>query len=182
MAAIDLIKENIEYEQLLGENTADTVVRGEYLIPDTHPDVARILMLDVKPSIISQEVMQDKVYLEGQVEYNVLYLAKEESGMGVHTVNYNDKFANYVDINKAEHKMLCEADCYVEHMDCNIINERKIALGGVIKLKSAVYKDYKFDVIKDISDSSNIQTLKKPVMVDKIVGTGTWTRPPGGRW
>lgn len=173
MAAIDLVKENIEYEQLLGENSADTVVRGEYLIPDTHPDVAQILMLDVKPSITNQEIMQDKVYLEGQVEYNVLYLAKEESGMGVHTVSYNDKFSNYVDVSKAEPKMLCEAECYVEHMDCNIINERKISLGGVLKLKSAVYKDYRFEIVKDILESSNIQMLKRPASVDKIVGTTT---------
>ena len=41
MATVELIKENIEYEQLLGENFSDTVIKGEYLIPDTHPDVEK---------------------------------------------------------------------------------------------------------------------------------------------
>jgi LysM repeat protein len=171
MAAIELIKENIEYEQLLGENSADTVIKAEYLIPDTLPDVTEILMLDVKPSITKMESMQDKVYIEGQVEYNILYLAKEDAGLGVHNVNYTDKFSNYVDIQNAEHNLKCEAECNVEHMDCSIINERKISVGGVIRLKSAVYKDYQFEIIKDIATSSNIQMLKRPAEVDKIIGT-----------
>jgi LysM repeat protein len=173
MAAIELIKENIEYEQLLGENSADTVVKGEYLIPDTHPDVAEILMVDVKPTIVNKEVLQDKVYLEGQLEYNVLYLAKEEERMGVHNVSYTDKFSNYVDIKGAEHKMSCEAEHFIEHMDCTIVNERKIALGGIIKLKSAVYKDYRFEIVKDLTDNKNVQMLKSPTTVDKIVGTAS---------
>lgn len=173
MAAMELIKENIEYEQLLGENSADTVVKGEYLIPDTHPDVAEVLMVDVKPTIVNKEVMQDKVYLEGQLEYNVLYLAKEEEKMGIHNVSYTDKFSNYVDIKGAEHKMSCEAEYFIEHMDCTVVNERKIALGGIIKLKAAVYKDYSFEIVKDLADNKSVQMLKSPTTVDKIVGTAS---------
>lgn len=170
MAAIELIKENIEYEQLLGENFSDTVVKGEYLIPDTHPDVVEILMVDVKPSITAKETMQDKVYIEGQIEYNVIYLAKEEEGMGVYNVTYGDKFSNYVDIHGAEHRMMCEGECYVEHMDSNLINERKVGISGIIKLKSAVYKNYSFDVVKSMARDEELQMLKYPTEIDKILG------------
>ncbi|MDP4087893.1 MAG: DUF3794 domain-containing protein [Bacillota bacterium] len=170
MAAVELIKENIEYEQLLGENFSDTVIKGEYLIPDTHPDVVKILMVDVKPSITAKETMQDKVYIEGQVEYNVIYLAREEEGMGVYNVTYGDKFSNYVDIQGAEHKMLCDGECYVEHMDSNLINERKVGISGIIKLKSAVYKNYSFDVVKSMARDDELQMLKYPTVIDKILG------------
>lgn len=170
---MELIKENIEYEQLLGENAADTVVRNEYLIPDTHPDVSEVLMVDVKPSIIDKEVMQDKIYLEGQIEYTVLYLAKEEENMGVHNINYTDRFTSYVDLRGAEHGMSCETDCYMEHMDYSVINERKLALGGIVKLKTGVFKNYKFQIVKDIERSENVQMLKVPASVDKIAGNNS---------
>jgi len=169
MAAVELIKENIEYEQLLGENFSDTVIKGEYLIPDTHPDVVRILMVDVKPSITSKETMQDKVYVEGQVLYNVIYLAKEEEGLGVYNVNYTDNFSNYVDIPNAEHKMFCEAECYVEHMDSTLINERKVGISGIIKIKSSVYKNYNFEVVKSMDKDEDVQMLKYPTVVDKVL-------------
>lgn len=170
MAAVELIKENIEYEQLLGENFSDTVIKGEYLIPDTHPDVVEILMVDVKPSVISKETMEDKVYVEGQVLYNVIYLAKEEEGVGVYNVNYSDNFSNYVDIPMAEQKMFCEAECYVEHMDSNLINERKVGISGIIKIKSSVYKNYNFEVVKSMDKDDDIQMLKYPTVVDKVLG------------
>ncbi|MDT8715618.1 DUF3794 domain-containing protein [Clostridium sp. 19966] len=173
MAAFDLIKESIEYEQLLEENFTDTMVKGEYLIPDTHPDVAEILMVEVKPYIVTRETMQDKVYVEGQIFYNVIYLAKEEETMGVYNVTYTDKFSNYVDIKGAEHKMLCESECYIEHMDSNIINERKVGISGIIKLKSAVYKNYEFEIVKGIGRDDEIQLLKHEALVDKLLGSST---------
>jgi LysM repeat protein len=168
--AMELIKENIECEQLLNEDFSDTVVKAEYVIPDTHPDVNEVLMIDAKPLIVAKEVMQDKVLVEGQMEYTILYLAKEEETIGVHSVTYVGKFSNYVEIPGAEHKMVCDADCYVEHMECNIVNERKIAVEGIVKLKAEVYKNYDFEVIKDITGSQDMQMLKNPATVDKIVG------------
>lgn len=168
--AMELIKENIECEQLLHEDFSDTVVKAEYVIPDTNPDVNEVLMIDAKPVIVAKEVMQDKVLIEGQLEYTILYLAKEDEATGVHSVTYVGKFSNYVEIPGAEHKMTCDADSYVEHMECTIVNERKIAIEGIVKLKAEVYKNYDFEVIKDVTGSQDIQMLKNPAVVDKIVG------------
>ncbi|WP_315116659.1 SPOCS domain-containing protein [uncultured Clostridium sp.] len=167
---IELIRENIECEQLLGQNSMDTVIKAEYVIPDTHPDITKILSVDARPFIISKETMKDKVYLEGQVEYNVIYLAKEEEKMGVHGITYIGKFSNYIEVSGAEHKMNCQCECYVEHMDSNIIHERKIGVEGVIKLRAEVYKNYNFDIVKDIEDNFDAQMLKNPIEIDKIVG------------
>lgn len=167
--ALELIKENIECEQLLGENFADTVIKAEYVIPDTQPDVDEILMLDVKPFITSKEVLQDKVYVEGQIEYNILYLAKEDEKYGTYNLNYTGKFSNSVDIEGAMHKMACEAYCYIEHMECSILNERKISVGGIVKLKSEVYKNYDFQIVKDVNGADNMQFLKSPAALDKVV-------------
>ena len=167
--AIELIKENIEYEQLLGENSSDNVIKEDYVIPDTHPDVTQILMVDAKPSIINMEVMQDKVYIEGQVLYNVIYGAKEEK-IELFSVSFVKKFTNYIEVHGAVHKMLCESDCFIEHMECNIANERKISVEGIIKTKVKVSKSCSFDIVKDIKESQDMQLLKKPTSIDKIVG------------
>ena len=171
--AFEIVRENIECEQLLSENFSDTVIKAEYVIPDTNPDVSEILILDAKAAILNTEVVQDKVFLEGQIEYNILYLAKEEDGTGIHSVNYTGKFSNYIDVAGAEHKMLCDSGCYVEHMECNIVNERKVSIEGIVNLKAEVYKKYEFEVIKDVIGSQDVQMLKNPATIDKIVGTVT---------
>ncbi|MBZ9685032.1 DUF3794 domain-containing protein [Clostridium estertheticum] len=165
---INLIRENIEYEQLLGENTADTVVKEEYVIPDTHPDVREILMLDVKAIINSKEIIEDKVYLEGQLQYNVLYISKDQERTDVENVVYSSKFSNTIGIMGAKPEMLCDAECFVEHMECKIVNERKICLEGILKLKSEVYKSFSFQIVKDIEAVKDIQYLKNPTSIDKV--------------
>lgn len=169
MAELELKKENIEYEQFIGQGTSDAVVRGEFLIPDTHPDVLQILMLDVRPVIINKEVMQDKVYVEGQLNYNVLYLAREDENMGVHSVNYSDKFSNYIDISGVEYRMNCDVECYVEHISSSITNERKIGVEGILTLKSDVFNNCNIPIVRDIIDSDEIQTLRNPAQVDRLV-------------
>ncbi|MDF2505246.1 MULTISPECIES: SPOCS domain-containing protein [Clostridium] len=168
--AIELVKENIQYEQLLGENTADTVVQEEYIIPDTQPDVLKILMVDAKPSISNTEVMQDKVYLEGQVEFDVVYLGKTEEGSEICGVSYAAKFSNYVEIEGAAHKMLADTDFYVEHMNCNAVNERKISVEGIIKLKSEVFSENDLEIVKDVTGLGDVQFLKSQTSIDKIAG------------
>lgn len=169
--AMELIKENIECEQLLDERSCDNSMQEEHVIPDTHPDVSEVLLIDAKPFIVNKEVVQDKVSLEGQVQYTILYLAREEEGTGIHSVTYVDKFSNDINIPGAEHKMLCDINCYVENVVCEIVNERKIRIRAVINSKAEVYKNYDFEVVKDITGSEDVQLLKDSATVDKIVGT-----------
>lgn len=170
---MELVKENIECEQLLGENFCDTVLKAEYVIPDTHPDVGEILVLDAKPSITSKEMMQDKIFIEGQVEYNLIYLAKEEDKSSMFSVTYLGKFSNFIELTGTEHEMQSEASCFIEHLNWGIVNERKISIEGIVKLKTEVYKNYQFEVINDIKGCDDTQMLKNPTSVDRIMGSAS---------
>ena len=66
--------------------------------------------------------------------------------------------------------MFCEAECYVEHMDSNLINERKVGISGIIKIKASVYKNYNFEVVKSMDKDDDVQMLKYPTVVDKVLG------------
>ena len=165
MSNIDVIKENIQFEQLLRESNTTTMLNEEYLIPDTHPDVQEILMVDAKPSITSKETVGDKVMVEGMVEYNVLYLAKEEE-LVVSSVNYSQKFANSLDLEEAEHKIACEVCCRVEHIESKIINERKVSIDGVLDFNWEMYKGREIELIKDVEGTDGIEILKKNEIIN----------------
>lgn len=166
---LDLIKDNIEYEQLLGQKATDMVVKEEYVVPDTLPDVNEILMLDAKPMVTSKEVSNDKINVEGQIQYIVLYMAKEEEATEAHPVTYNAKFSSSVDMNGATPDMLCEVELCMEHINCAIINERKIAIQGVMNINCNAYKMSNFEIVKDVENSHNLQFLKSPMTIDKVM-------------
>ncbi|MEG0774400.1 SPOCS domain-containing protein [Clostridium sp.] len=166
---LDLIKDNIEYEQLLGQNATDMVVKEEYVIPDTLPDVNEILMLDAKPMVTSKDVANGKVNVEGQIQYTVLYMAKEDEATEAHPVTYNSKFSSCLDMNGATSDMLCEIDLCMEHINCIIVNERKISIQGVMNVKCDAYKMNSFEIVKEVENGNDLQFLKSPMTIDKVM-------------
>lgn len=167
MASIDIIKENVQFEQLLRESNSNTILKEEYLIPDTHPDVQEILTVEARPMITNKELIGDKIVLEGKVEYTVIYLARED-GLVANSVNYNQNFTNNIDLNQGEYKVICEAQCNVEHIEAAIMNERKISIQGIITVDWELYKSNEFEFVKDIEGSDKVEVLKKTETINKI--------------
>ncbi|AOR22577.1 DUF3794 and LysM peptidoglycan-binding domain-containing protein [Clostridium taeniosporum] len=167
MSQIDAIKESIGFEQLIKESNTDCVLKEEYLIPDTHPDVEKILTVEARPVIISKEFVGDKIVVEGKVEYTVLYLAREE-GMVVNSVNYMEKFSSNIDLNQEEHRIVCEIECKVEHIEAAIMNERKISIQGAFELYWEMYKSSEVEFVKDIEGTDDIEVLKKTEKINRI--------------
>jgi LysM repeat protein len=170
MADIDVIKENVQFEQLLRENNSNALLKDEYLIPDTHPDVQEILTVEARPVINSKELMGDKIVIEGKVEFTVIYLAKED-GLTANSVNYTQNFTNNIDLNQGENRVICEAECNVDHIEANIMNERKIAIQGIITIQWELYKSNEFEFVKDIEGNNDVEVLKKTETINKINAT-----------
>lgn len=166
---LDLIKDYIEYEQSVAQSDTKIFVKEEYVIPDTLPDVEDILMLDVKPMITNKEVSSDKVNLEGQIQYTILYMAKDGGATEAHSVTYSGSVSEVVNMVGAQPNMYCDVELNIEHMDCIIINERKIAIQGFIVCKCNGYNINSFEIVKDVHEGKDIQFLKNPMTVDKVM-------------
>lgn len=167
---LNLVKDNIDYEQSLGEKSQDIVIKEEYVVPDTLPDVTEILMLDATPLVTSREVMNGKVVVEGQIQFNVLYMAREDENTEAHAITYNTKFNTNLDAPDATGDMICEAKADMEHIHCIIVNERKICIQGVMNVECEVIKKNSFEIVKHVDSNNDIQFLKNPMVVDKVVG------------
>ncbi|WP_411169023.1 SPOCS domain-containing protein [Clostridium sp. MB05] len=176
MSQIDVIKEVVHYEQLLRENLTNHVLKGEYLIRDSqYPDMKQVLGVDAKATITNKETLGDKVMVEGQLNFLVFYLPKDEAisespSNKIHSVIFTDKFANYLDLNNDEHNILCDVECEIEHIEANWMNERKVGLDGIMTLRWEVYKDGEFEYVKDIEGKGDIQTQKKEEMLNGVKG------------
>ncbi|MGL4654469.1 MAG: DUF3794 and LysM peptidoglycan-binding domain-containing protein [Sarcina sp.] len=169
MANLDLIKEKVEFQIQVGENSNDDILREEYLISDTLPDVSDILSIDVDKKITRAEVIDGKVSLEADVRYSIIYLSDEEDGKGVNNVVYNSKLSNFIDILGAEQGMFCDVECELEHINASLINERKINVEAYFRSKVDVYKNEEFEFVQSVENRADIQTIKKVENIEKSI-------------
>lgn len=170
MAKIDVIKENLQFEQLVYEDSSNAILREEYLIPDTHPDVQKILSVEANPIISSKEIIGAKVIVEGYVAYNVIYIPREDN-VCVNSVNYTEKFTSSLDLGESEHKVICEVECKIEHIDAKIMNERKISIEGVVDLNWEFYTDTQLDFVKEIEASEGVEVLKENQNISRLASS-----------
>lgn len=175
MSQIDVIKERVQYEQLLKESASDHILKGEYLIRDSHPDMREVLGVEVKATITNKEILGDKVMVEGLLNYTMFYLPKEEATLEnasrkIHSVAFTEKFANYLELENDEHRVICEVECDIEHIEANLINERKVGIDGILGLKWEIYRSGEFEYVKDVEGKDDIQILKKQEVLNGVKG------------
>ncbi|WP_288222432.1 SPOCS domain-containing protein [uncultured Clostridium sp.] len=176
MSQIDVIRESIRYEQLLREGLTNQPLKGEHLLRDSqYPDMKEVLGVDAKATITNKEIVGDKVMVEGNLDYIVFYVSKEEAIMDaptnkIHAVVFNDKFSNYVDLNNDEHNTVCNVECEIEHIEANWMNERKVGIDGLLTLRWEIYKNGEFEYVKDIEGKEDIQTKKEDETLNGVKG------------
>ncbi|MCF0148052.1 MAG: DUF3794 domain-containing protein [Clostridium sp.] len=176
MSQIDVIRESIRYEQLLREGSVNQPIKGEHLLRDSqYPDMKEVLGIDVKATITNKEIVGDKVIVEGNLDYIVLYLSKDESisdspANKIHAVVFNDKFSNYLDLNNDEHNIVCNVECDVEHIEANWMNERKVGISGLIVLRWKIHKIGEFEYVKDIEGKDDVQVKKEEEVLNGVKG------------
>lgn len=175
MSQIDVIKERVQYEQLLKENSSNHILKGEYLIRDSHPDMKEVLGVEAKATITSKEILGDKVMVEGLLNYTMFYIPKEEvisenASRKIHSVAFTEKFANHLELENDEHRVICEVECEVEHIEANLINERKVGIDGVLALKWELYRSGEFEYVKGVEGKDDVQILKKQEVLNSVKG------------
>ncbi|MBE6054344.1 MAG: DUF3794 domain-containing protein [Clostridium sartagoforme] len=174
MSQIDVIRESIRYEQLLREGLINQPIKGEHLLRDSqYPDMKEVLGVDVKATITNKEFVGDKVMVEGNLDYVVFYLSKDEAILEtptnkIHAVVFNDKFSNYLDINNSEHNIICNVECDIEHIEAGWMNERKVGINGILTLKWEIYKIGELEYVKDIQGKDDMQTKKEEESINGV--------------
>ena len=73
--------QNPQFLSLLPDLTGEAGAECEIILPDYCPNVLRILQTTARPILRSEQTTGNRITVDGCVEYRVLYLAEDGSGM-----------------------------------------------------------------------------------------------------
>ncbi|EYE89871.1 hypothetical protein Q428_00345 [Fervidicella metallireducens AeB] len=168
---VEIVRDMINYEKLVGEGSSQTIVKGDIVLEDRNPDMERILCMDGKAKIVSSEVMEDKVIVEGKVNFEIYYTTMDENNE-VYKKTASSNFSHTIQVPGTTPKSYCKAVADIEHMDFEQVNSKKVNVSAVINIRAAAYD---MDVVEAVSDirGDNVQLLKDSVEVDEHIGHGS---------
>jgi len=166
--SLDLLKESIKVNQVVGRETSVVVIENDIIVPDVKPDIARILVLDGEPSVTSTEVLQDKVIVGGSIRYKILYVS-DESTNEAKSINTQVSFTGALDIPQVQNGMKARAKCDIEHIDFEILNGRKLNIKTVVAINGKVSQDEAYMLTTDIRGIDGIQTLTETREISNFI-------------
>ena len=165
---MELIKDIIKIDSRIDFGKYQTFIESEAVVPDVKSDVYEIVDTQGYIALSKIEVSDGKLVCRGCFNYNVIYIADDKSTLS--------NICGKIDINEVIEKDNIVQDMEymlypeVEHVDCTILNERKIRVGALMNIKGSLFEKQRIDIIKDVSQVECIQKHRKEITYQDIVG------------
>lgn len=170
--SLELVKEAVRLNQPIGEDSTQTIVENDIIVPDIKPDIVRILLLDGDAFINSAEAASDKLMIDGTVRYKILYVS-DDPEQPVKSINTNSGFRYSMDIPNARQGMQSRVKCDIEHMEYEILNSRKVNVKAIVSLNGIVTTQLEQLVSRDFEGAEDVQVLKNNINVNSYIGNNS---------
>ncbi len=140
IVAIQLIKEDRKTSEVICQKASQTMVECDVIVPDVKPDIKKILEISGHVCIHQQAIQQDKVFLQGTVTMNALYLPDSDGVGTVKNLSATQEFSHTMDCRGATPDMQLLTNFAIENFDHTLINSRKVNLRCILGLGAKVVK------------------------------------------
>ena len=165
---MELIKDIIKIDNRMDFGKFQTFIESENVVPDKKLDVYDIV--DTMGYIVLRkvEISEGKITCRGSFNYNVIYIADDKSTVSniYGKIEINEVIERDNITSDMEYMLFPE----VEHVDCTIMNERKIKVGALINIRGSLFEKQRLDIVKDVSQVEGIQKHRKEISYQDIVG------------
>lgn len=176
--SIQIIRENIEVERIAGQGAVQALIEGSVILPGVSRD-ASPLHTDATLQVGSVEVQTDRVAMDGQVFFTLLYTAGEENN--VHSVEAALNFSHILEVAGAGPKMEAQVQGNIDHVEVDIVGSKAV-LRAVASLKARTIARAAIACITDIEGVDELQTQVGHAISLRTVASGNAYSPLEGEF
>lgn len=168
---IELIKDILKVQEIRGQKETQALVETECYLNPSKPKIEKILWTDAQVEIMSSKVIRDRLIVSGVVKFKTVYKG-EETG-SIYTIDANEDFKEEIEMPGITEDMSATVKTNVEHVEEEILDERKISLKALVNILGKVEEINTLEIIKGIEQKEDLQTLSETVKYKEILGRET---------
>ena len=134
---LTLAKETMEmsWKEQAGEQTTQILLEGDMIVPDSKPDLRDLLRCEGRVKIKDKRVSDDRISFSGELEVSVLYRAKNGE-KPLYAMKASLPLEDFLHMEGLGRDMEVSLEGELEHLDCQIINDRKIGVKAIIGMEA----------------------------------------------
>ena len=164
----NLIKEKVEFNEKIANETTQLLIEGDIIVPDVKPDMAVVLKADADVCIDRTDIAADRVSFSGKLTVKVLYLAKGQAG-SVHSMSAAHGIDDFINVEGANKDAWLAFDASVANLDLKMLNDRKLSYKIVVDISARVEGRTELELVKTIEDIPDGQLRKNVLSMNRII-------------
>ncbi|TGY91987.1 DUF3794 domain-containing protein [Petralouisia muris] len=156
---LELSKKYIHMNREKGKAVTQITLDDDFNVPDTKPDLIRIILDKGEIRLDETTITQDHVWLKGVLKFSLLYRSDQEEGK-INSMNGEIPFQESLAIDGANEYDTARMSWEMEDLSIGIINSRKLSVKALVVLKAVIDEIYDEDVITGAEREGGIQLLE----------------------
>ena len=157
----------MEWKEEPGKEKSQILLEGDMIVPDSKPDLQEILRCEGKVRLKEKRISDDRLSFSGELEVCVLYRAKDGE-KPLYAMKVLLPVEDFLHMEELERGMDVLLTAEIEHLDCRIINDRKIGVKAVLGLAAAGEKKRQATVLKDLQ-GEGVETLREGLQMEREI-------------
>ncbi len=169
--ALELLQKDVKVSRVVLRKKSSTVIENDIIVPDSKPDISKILIVDAEIFKGETECTRDKTTINGRLRYKILYVSDDESG-SIKSIENDSPFSVDVETPGSNADMYCAAECTIEYLEYEVSNSRKLAIKTIMDTNCKVREEKEFFIAEEIEGAEDIQQLRKKYFINSFAGRG----------
>ena len=164
---MELNKTQLCLKNSVASGSAQAMSAGEVIVPDSKPDILKVLQTDAETVITEKAVENGKLMISGRVIYNILYIP-EGAGERIKSIRTTADFRQAVSCAGAGEESECVAESSAERVEFSVVNSRKLSLRTIIAINYEVFDIKECELTIGIDDDRT-ECLTKNLSFENII-------------
>lgn len=167
-----LAKETMElqWKEVWGEETTQILLEGDMIVPDSKPDLREILRCSTAVRLRENRVSEERVSFAGEAEISVLYLAKNGE-KPLYAMQTTLPLEDVLHMEGLRKDMNVTLRAETEHLDCQIINDRKLAVKLILRVEAIAEQEKSMEILTG-ADAPNMETQTEILRMERQTTEG----------
>lgn len=155
--SVKLQREHIRLSEVLCSGYCQTTVESDVIVPDIKPDILKILQVDSNVIITQKEVRADKVFVQGCVRLNIIYVPDLRTPKAVKSIAVSQEFSHSIEAKGARQGMEACVDAECEPAEYTLVNSRKLSVRSKIGLSARLADCNELDIATGLEENSPVE-------------------------
>ena len=144
--SIEISRESLDYTCDKCGRQLQYISDCDIIVPDSQPDVLRILEVQAVEQINDKSVSRDYINIGGYVSYNILYVGDDEEN-ALYSIDYSAPFTQQIPAKGADDNVKCHITSHIVHTEYSLHNSRKLNVKSAVNFMAHAYSTEGISVV-----------------------------------